>query len=73
MTTKKCWACETTTPYEQGWCPACWEEIPTDIQQAVLVAVTEPFAGRIRLSVNDMLAAVRFKHKPKLKLDDLIV
>lgn len=85
-TTKKCWSCAATTPYDVGWCDSCMAEIPADIQIAVYGAETEPFAGRIRMAVAEALQITRNKaHKihgivegrstghllDKINLDDL--
>lgn len=64
---KKCWSCETITPYSIGWCEECYAQLPPDIISALDLIVTEPWAGVIRIALADKIRAVR--REPILKLE----
>lgn len=76
--TKQCWSCPATTPYDQGWCSDCQALIPGDIEQALVAALSDPFAGALRGAVSDIVRVKRarsnirlVKKLTKLDLDDL--
>ena len=56
---KECWSCHNRTPYDEGWCPECQELIPGDIEQALALALSEPFAGAMRRGVSDIIRVKR--------------
>lgn len=73
--TKLCWSCSATTPYEIGWCMTCWMAIPIEAKNALeAIHNCEPYSGAVRLAVADTLRGVQrktsLKRKP-ISLDDL--
>jgi hypothetical protein len=48
-TTKQCWSCSSTVPYEGGFCPSCIVLIPSNLQAlAHDYSIPEPLGGSIR-------------------------
>lgn len=65
---KKCWTCTTTTPYNQGFCEVCWEELPVPakhIFQEAFVSGLELFRPHIQQAIVQGLQAKRFSERPK--------
>lgn len=76
--TKQCWSCTSITPWDEGWCSDCQKLVPGDIEQALVLALSEPFAGAMRAAVSDHLRVMRARAKihlvkklTRLDLDDL--
>lgn len=64
--TKQCWSCEATTPYEIGWCEDCIAFMPLQIAQlADSVSITSDLppslSGACRMAIADWL---RQKRRP---------
>ena len=61
QSTKRCWTCEATTPYNVGWCEACWEEVPQRIQDVTKITyhAAEPWGSAFRGAVSEGIRATR--------------
>lgn len=50
---KMCWSCTETTPYDQGFCAACWKELPEPVQRVFNYAdvVPHPYRGLLNAAI----------------------
>ena len=80
---KTCWTCAEVTPYDQGFCRACWAELPEEVQRVYNYDDLTPasWKGKLFMAIVDGLRSTRFAKaarerprytpKPKVDLSDL--
>lgn len=56
---KMCWSCAATTPYNQGFCDDCWIAMPVEVKfiYTQVAFLPPPFGGLLRMAVADGLRA----------------
>lgn len=58
---KKCWGCDASTPYSQGFCPQCLQEMPMEVVLLLkpISLIPQPYLGALQMAVSDALKSVR--------------
>lgn len=63
--TKQCWSCESTVPYDIGFCPVCWQLVSPEDGEIYNLSFgcTPSIGGVIRLTLARHIANLR---RPKV-------
>ena len=62
QSTKQCWSCESTTPYDIGFCPVCWSLVTNGFDGEAYnlsFRCTPAIGGAIRLALARHIAYLR--------------
>lgn len=65
---KKCWGCDAITPYSQGFCPQCLQELPLEVSILLpaIAALPQPYLGALQMATWEALkSARRSRNAPK--------